>query len=225
MNESPSYWRSAADDEVMQDAHGFVWKAMLDTIDVDLAGTRVWTPGATGAASCACSATRAGSPRVGATTRHRARSTTPAVSPGTDRLRFEVADSVPPGWGSFDVAFSHEVLYLHPRPARARGRDLRGAGARRFVLRRSSACTATARSWPSGIAPTSTSCNSPSSTASTRSSRCSARRGFDVAAARLRFGFIPESGHHSGNDAGSFWRRIEYYNDHKIFLRCTRPAA
>jgi len=24
----------------MQDAHGFVWKAMLDTVDVDLAGKR-----------------------------------------------------------------------------------------------------------------------------------------------------------------------------------------
>ena len=29
-----TYWRSAADDEAMQDEHGFIWRAMLDTIDV-----------------------------------------------------------------------------------------------------------------------------------------------------------------------------------------------
>ena len=38
---STSYWRGAAEDEAMQDEHRFVWTAMLDTIDVDLAGTRV----------------------------------------------------------------------------------------------------------------------------------------------------------------------------------------
>ncbi|MGO9696993.1 MAG: hypothetical protein ACLPYO_25315, partial [Mycobacterium sp.] len=38
---STTYWRGAAEDEAMQDEHRFAWKAMLDTIDVDLAGTRV----------------------------------------------------------------------------------------------------------------------------------------------------------------------------------------
>src|ERR1700735_111411 len=36
-----SYWRGAAEDAAMQDEHGFIWKAMLDTIDTDLAGLRV----------------------------------------------------------------------------------------------------------------------------------------------------------------------------------------
>src|SRR2546429_121417 len=40
-----TYWRSAADDEAMQDEHGFIWRAMLDTIDVDLAGQRVLDAG------------------------------------------------------------------------------------------------------------------------------------------------------------------------------------
>ncbi len=40
-----TYWRSAADDEAMQDEHGFIWRAMLDTIDVELAGTRVLDAG------------------------------------------------------------------------------------------------------------------------------------------------------------------------------------
>jgi hypothetical protein len=33
---STTHWRSAAEDETMQDEHRFVWKAMLDTIDIDL---------------------------------------------------------------------------------------------------------------------------------------------------------------------------------------------
>src|SRR5690606_13099138 len=41
----PRYWRSAAEDAAMQDEHGFIWLAMLDTIDVDLAGTRVLDAG------------------------------------------------------------------------------------------------------------------------------------------------------------------------------------
>ena len=40
-----TYWRSAADDEAMQDEHGFIWDAMLDTIDVDLGGRRVLDAG------------------------------------------------------------------------------------------------------------------------------------------------------------------------------------
>ena len=40
-----TYWRSAADDVAMQDEHGFIWRAMLDTIDVGLAGGRVLDAG------------------------------------------------------------------------------------------------------------------------------------------------------------------------------------
>ena len=56
--------------------------------------------------------------------------------------------------------------------------------------------------------------------------------GFDVAGARLNVGFVPARGHTSGDRAGSspaaaapeLSRWIEYYNDHKILLRCTRPS-
>jgi hypothetical protein len=40
-----TYWRGSAEDAAMQDEHGFVWKAMLETIDVDLAGKRVLDAG------------------------------------------------------------------------------------------------------------------------------------------------------------------------------------
>src|SRR4051794_368948 len=39
------YWLSAADDEAMQDEHGFIWRALLDAVDVDLAGRRVLDAG------------------------------------------------------------------------------------------------------------------------------------------------------------------------------------
>ena len=84
MTESPSYWRSAAEDEAMQDAHGFVWKAMLDTIDVDLAGKRVLDAGCNRGGflrllsdACAIAEGRGYDP-------HRVRSTMPVVSPGGD---------------------------------------------------------------------------------------------------------------------------------------------
>ncbi len=40
-----TYWQSAADDEAMQDEHLFIWRAMLETIDVDHSGTRVLDAG------------------------------------------------------------------------------------------------------------------------------------------------------------------------------------
>ena len=42
---SEPYWRGAAEDEAMQDEHGFLWRALLDTIDIDLAGRRVLDAG------------------------------------------------------------------------------------------------------------------------------------------------------------------------------------
>ena len=39
------YWRSAPEDEAMQDEHAFIWQAMLETIDMDLNGLRVLDAG------------------------------------------------------------------------------------------------------------------------------------------------------------------------------------
>ena len=106
------YWQSAAEDEAMQDEHGFVWKAMLDTIDADLAGTRVLDAGCNRGGflrllsdACAIAEGRGYDPASGAIDDARRLA-------GDRPLHFEVADAVPDGWGSFDVAFSHEVLYL-----------------------------------------------------------------------------------------------------------------
>jgi hypothetical protein len=44
--------------------------------------------------------------------------------------------------------------------------------------------------------------------------------GFDAAVSRLKVGFIPASGH-----ARSFPADLEYYYDHKVMLRFTKPAV
>jgi SAM-dependent methyltransferase len=96
----------------MQDEHAFIWLAMLEMVDVPLAGRKVLDVGcnrggflrllidhadigsgfgydpATGAIEDAL--------RLG----------------GTRNLTFEVAQTVPGHWSDFDAAFSHEVLYL-----------------------------------------------------------------------------------------------------------------
>ena len=103
---STSYWRGAAEDKAMQDEHGFIWKAMLETIDTDLAGRRVLDAG--------CN--RGGFLRLLVDTARIAQGHgyDPAIDAIADARRlagdrpltFEVSKTVPDGWGDFDVAFS-----------------------------------------------------------------------------------------------------------------------
>ena len=108
------YWRSAADDEAMQDEHGFIWRAMLDTIDVELAGQRVLDAGCNRGGFLRLLADGHGiaegfgyDPAAGAIEDARRLA-------GGRPLQFETSSSVPEAWSGFDVAFSHEVLYLLP---------------------------------------------------------------------------------------------------------------
>src|SRR5690348_14637391 len=106
------YWDSADADEVMQDEHGFIWRAMLETIDLGLSGKLVLDSGCNRGGflrllckECGISAGFGYDPAPGAIADARRLA-------GSCPLTFEVADTVPPGWERFDVAFSHEVLYL-----------------------------------------------------------------------------------------------------------------
>src|ERR1700722_5070280 len=109
-----SYWRGAAEDAAMQDEHGFVWRAMLETIDIDLVGRRALDVGCNRGGFLRLLVDRAGlaegygyDPASGAIDHAR--------QLADDRpLTFETAATVPAGWTEFDVAFSHEVLYLLP---------------------------------------------------------------------------------------------------------------
>ena len=126
-----TYWRSAADDEAMQDEHGFIWEAMLATIDVDLAGKRVLDAGCNRggflrllADRCAIAEGFGYDPAAAAVDDARRLA-------GDRPLRYEATDTVPAGWTGFEVAFSHEVLYLcttsPPTPARSTPRWRRAA--------------------------------------------------------------------------------------------------
>src|SRR5436305_13125450 len=106
-----AHWQDAAADEAMQEEHGFVWEAMLDTIDVDLAGARVIDAG--------CN--RGGFLRLLADRYAIAEGFGYDPAPGAikdarrlgreRRLELEVSDTVPDGRGEFDVAFSTAALY------------------------------------------------------------------------------------------------------------------
>jgi SAM-dependent methyltransferase len=107
-----SYWRSAAADEAMQEEHGFIWRAMLETIDIDLAGMRVLDAGCNRGGFLRLLADECGiaqgfgyDPAANAIEDARRLA-------GHRPLRFETADTVPAGWNGFGAAFSHEVLYL-----------------------------------------------------------------------------------------------------------------
>jgi SAM-dependent methyltransferase len=118
---SQTYWRDAAADEAMQGEHAFIWTAMLDTIDIDLAGKRVLDAGCNRGGFLRLLADRCGiaegfgyDPASGAIEDARRLA-------GRRPLEFEAADTVPTGWDGFDAAFSHEVLYLlHDLSAHAR---------------------------------------------------------------------------------------------------------
>ena len=118
---SQTYWQGAAADKAMQDEHAFIWKAMLETIDVDLAGKRVLDAGCNRGGFLRLLADRCGiaegigyDPASGAIEDARR-------LVGQRPFQFEAGDTVPAGWGGFDAAFSHEVLYLlHDLPAHAR---------------------------------------------------------------------------------------------------------
>jgi SAM-dependent methyltransferase len=109
-----TYWRGATDDAAMQEDHEFIWRAMLDTMDVDLAGRRVLDAGCNRGGFLRLLADRAGiaegfgyDPAAGAIEDARR-------LVGDRSLQFEVSSSVPEAWNGLDVAFSHEVLYLLP---------------------------------------------------------------------------------------------------------------
>ena len=92
------YWRSAAADEAMQDEHGFIWRAMLGTIDIDLTGLKVLDAGCNQGGFLRLLVDRAG------IAEGRGYDPAPAAVDDARRLaggrplRFETASTVPSGW-------------------------------------------------------------------------------------------------------------------------------
>jgi SAM-dependent methyltransferase len=218
-DERPSYWRSAAEDESMQDEHVFVWKAMLDGVVVDLVSTRVLDIGCNRggflrlAYDCCGIAEGFGYDPASAAVAD-ARSLT-----GQRRLHFEVANTVPVGWKDFDVAFSHEVLYLI-HDLRAHADAIFGAlapGGSYYAVMGMHAASPVTAAWHREH---SAELDLPSLYDIDDVVASFAAAGFEVAASRLRIGFIPVAGH-----TPNLLEWLEYYNEKKLLLRFTRPSS
>jgi SAM-dependent methyltransferase len=212
-----TYWRSAADDEAMQDEHGFIWRAMLDTIDVDLAGRRVLDAGCNRGGFLRLLADRHGiaegfgfDPAAGAIEDAQRLA-------GGRPLHFEAASSVPEEWTGLDVAFSHEVLYL-----------LSDLSSHAVAIRRSLR--------PGGVyyAVMGVHTGSPLMVEWHAANRemlrlpplydiddviaVFRRAGFDASVARLEIRFVPVAGRQHDHE-GRFLDWLAYYRDHKLLLR------
>jgi SAM-dependent methyltransferase len=212
-----TYWQSAEEDIEMQDEHGFIWEAMLETIDIDLAGRRVLDAGCNRGGFLRLLAARSGiaagygyDPAAGAIADARGLA-------GELPLRFEAADTVPAGWEGFEVAFSHEVLYLVHDLARHASaiHAALAPGAAYYAVMGVHAGTPGIADWHAENAEK---LDLPALYSLDDVIRTFTGVGFQAAAARLKFGFVPLSGH-----ARSFPADLEYFYEHKVMLRFRRP--
>jgi SAM-dependent methyltransferase len=218
-----TYWRSPAEDEAMQGEHGFVWAAMLDTIDVDLAGKQVLDAGCNRGGFLRLLADRCGiaegfgyDPAAGAVEDARRLA-------GSRPLRFEAADTVPAGWNGFDVAFSHEVLYLlHDLPAHAEAifRALTPGGVY-FAIMGVHAASPLMIEWHAANAEE---LRLPELYDIDDVIAVFQAVGFDAAASRLAMRFVPAVGH-AQHGPGRLLDWLRYYYDEKLLLRFTRAAS
>jgi SAM-dependent methyltransferase len=230
VTDGSAYWRSAAEDEAMQDAHAFIWKAMLASVEEDIAGCRILDVGCNrgGFLRLCCDQHGAGEGfgyDVAAAAVEDARRLA-----GSRPLRFEVGDTVPTGWGGFDLAFSHEVLYLiHDMPSHAAGVfDALTPGAPYYATIGVHASSPLMVDWHEQNAEE---LRLPPLYRVEDLAEVFAGAGFAVEVARLKIGFVPVSGsasrrscsHHAAG--ADILRSLEYYSEHKLLLRLRKPPA
>lgn len=218
------YWRDAASDEAMQDEHGFIWRGMLDTIDVDLTGRRVLDIGCNRGGFLRLLADRAGiaagcgyDPAAGAVADARRLT-------GPRPLTFETATTVPAGWAEFDAAFSHEVLYLLsdlPAHAGATLAALRPGGVY-FAVMGVHAGSQMMAEWHAAAAEE---LGLPRLYDPDEVVEVFDGVGFEVSVARLALRFVPVStarGGHQHRRRLMDW--LDYYGRDKLLFRFARPG-
>lgn len=209
----------------MQDEHGFIWKAMLDTIDIELAGLRVLDAG--------CN--RGGFLRVLVDSASIAEGF--GYDPASDAvddarrlaggrpLTFEVAPTVPDGWAGFGAAFSHEVLYLIDDMA-AHASAVFAAlapGAPYFAVMGMHAGSALMTAWHDENAAE---LGLPPIYRLEDVSDAFESAGFDVSVARLKLGFVPVSAHRGGHEhRRDLLDWLDYYGRDKVMFRFSRPSG
>ena len=214
------YWRSEAEDAAMQDEHGFIWLAILDTVEEDLRGRKVLDAGCNrgGFLRLLADAHEIGEgwgydPAAGAIDDARRLS-------GDRPLTFEVGDTVPPGWAGFGAAFSHEVLYLVrdlPRHAEAMFAAL-DPGASYYAVTGVHDRSPIMAEWH---AANSTILDLPPINNLDDLAELFEATGFSVALAELRFRFVPASVHRAKAPLLDWF---DYYRRDKVLLRLSRPA-
>jgi SAM-dependent methyltransferase len=222
---STPFWRGAAEDEAMQDEHGFIWKAMLDTIGTDLAGCRVLDAGCNRGGFLRLLVDVEGiaegygyDPASGAITDARRLT-------GDRPLTFEVAHTVPDGWDDFDMAFSHEVIYLL-KDLVIHATALFGAlkpGGSYFAVLGVHGGSPMMSAWHAECA---VELDLPRLYELDEVARVFEDAGFSVSVANLKLGFVPVSAHRHGHDhRRDLLAWLDYYTREKVLLRFTRPSS
>jgi SAM-dependent methyltransferase len=216
------YWRGLAEDEVMQDEHGFIWLAMLEMVDVNLSGSKVLDAGCNRGGFLRLLVDRAGigqgfgyDPARGAIEDARQLA-------GSRPLFFETAATVPEEWSGFDAAFSHEVLYLL--------HDLSGhatavfaslvPGGSYFATMGVHADSTLMTAWHADNA---TALDLPGMYRLEEVANVFEGAGFEVALGRLPFRFVPVDAHrHDRGPDARLHSWLTYYSEDKVMFRFTK---
>lgn len=217
------YWRGADEDEAMQEEHGFLWRALLDTSDIDLAGRRVLDAGCNRGGFLRLLADESGiaegygyDPASGAIDDARRLA-------GDRPLTFETAVTVPTGWSDFDAAFSHEVLYLLQDLASHAAAMFAALqpGAPYFAVMGVHAGSRLMSAWHGSVAGD---LALPRLYDLDEVVEVFDGAGFDVSVARLQMRFVPVSAPKGGHEhRRGLMEWLEYYGRDKVLLRFTRP--
>jgi SAM-dependent methyltransferase len=216
------YWQGPAEDEAMQDEHGFLWRAMLETIDTDLVGRRVLDAGCNrgGFLRLLVDESRIAEgygydPASGAIEDARRLA-------GQRPLTFDTADTVPTGWVEFDAAFSHEVLYLlHDLASHATATFAAlKPGAPYFAVMGVHAASPMMSAWHGSVARE---LALPRLYDLDEVVEVFEGAGFEASVARLRVGFVPVSAGRGGLEhRRDLMGWLDYYGRDKVLFRFTR---
>ncbi len=209
----------------MQDEHGFIWLAMLEMIDVPLSRKKALDVGCNrgGFLRLLVDHADVGSgfgydPAPGAIEDARRLA-------GARPLTFEVAESVPDRWSDFDVAFSHEVLYvLHDLPSHAAAVFAAlSTGGAYFATMGVHADSPLMVAWHSARAAE---LDLPGPYRLDEVADTFEAAGFDVAVGRLPMRFVPVHAHRDDSHADTpLSRWLDYYDRDKVMFRFTKRAA
>jgi SAM-dependent methyltransferase len=218
------YWRGAAEDEAMQDEHGFLWRALLDSIDIELEGRRVLDAGCNRGGFLRLLVDEAGiaegygyDPASGAIDDARRLA-------GQRPLTFATAVTVPTEWAEFDAAFSHEVLYLLKDlalHAKAMFTALK-PGAPYFAVMGVHAGSRLMSEWHESVASDLAlpRLYDPDEVVETFDGA-----GFEVSVARLEMRFVPVSARRGGHEhRHGLMDWLDYYGRDKVLFRFARPS-